>query len=232
MRLLAGGLDAGHLVAGDLAGKPAGISMSGWWGPAGGPWRRWPAPSRRVDGTWTGRRHASGLGVGGVADLAEDEVGGLFHGQRRRAAATPSARREASEGRVRGGAERASSMMQRTVGGSSACRNSACRRRRTGTGRRRRRGGKQVTSKPSRCGRGIETGDALPAHGLHLMRDRDAGDGRAADVVIGDQEGAGHRGEHPDLVTGLREVRPDGGSISQTISKRRTLMTATLARWP
>src|ERR1700731_3075575 len=38
---------------------------------------------------------------------------------------------------------------------------------------------------------GVDAGDAVAAHGLHLVRDRDAGDGSAADVVIGDQEGAG-----------------------------------------
>src|SRR6476646_3960959 len=42
------------------------------------------------------------------------------------------------------------------------------------------------------------------------MRDRDAGDGGPPDVIIRDQEGAGYRGQHPDLVTGVREVRPDG----------------------
>src|SRR5690242_21641578 len=42
-----------------------------------------------------------------------------------------------------------------------------------------------------------------------LVRDCDAGDGGTADVIIRDQEGAGHRGQHSDLVTGMREVRPD-----------------------
>src|ERR1700733_12850495 len=42
------------------------------------------------------------------------------------------------------------------------------------------------------------------------MRDRDAGDGGPPDVIIRDQEGAGYRGQHADLVTGVREVRPDG----------------------
>src|ERR1700732_4376559 len=42
------------------------------------------------------------------------------------------------------------------------------------------------------------------------MRDRDAGDGGPPDVIIRDQEGAGYRGQHPDLVTGVREVRQDG----------------------
>ena len=41
------------------------------------------------------------------------------------------------------------------------------------------------------------------------MRDRDAGDGGPADVVVGDQEGTGHRGEHADLVPDVREVRAD-----------------------
>src|SRR5580693_6723937 len=42
------------------------------------------------------------------------------------------------------------------------------------------------------------------------MRDRDAGDGGPPEVIIRDQEGAGYRGQHPDLVTGVREVRQDG----------------------
>src|ERR1700758_129051 len=42
------------------------------------------------------------------------------------------------------------------------------------------------------------------------MRDRDAGDGGPPDVIIRDQEGAGYRGQHPDLVTGVGKVRPDG----------------------
>src|ERR1700733_5662015 len=42
------------------------------------------------------------------------------------------------------------------------------------------------------------------------MRDRDAGDGGPPDVIIRDQEGAGYRSQHADLVTGVREVRPDG----------------------
>src|SRR5580700_4184131 len=42
------------------------------------------------------------------------------------------------------------------------------------------------------------------------MRDRDAGDGGPPDVIIRDQEGAGYRGQHPDLETGVREVRQDG----------------------
>src|ERR1700722_6681580 len=42
------------------------------------------------------------------------------------------------------------------------------------------------------------------------MRDRDAGDGGPPDVIIRDEERAGYRGQHPDLVTGVREVRQDG----------------------
>src|ERR1700722_20680421 len=42
------------------------------------------------------------------------------------------------------------------------------------------------------------------------MCDRDAGDGGPPDVIIRDQEGAGYCGQHPDLVTGVREVRQDG----------------------
>src|ERR1700722_19367699 len=42
------------------------------------------------------------------------------------------------------------------------------------------------------------------------MRDGDAGDGGPPEVIIGDQEGARYRGQHPDLVTGVREVRQDG----------------------
>src|ERR1700722_428668 len=42
------------------------------------------------------------------------------------------------------------------------------------------------------------------------MRDGDAGDGGPPEVIIGDQEGARYRGQHPDLVPGVREVRQDG----------------------
>src|SRR5581483_8571210 len=75
---------------------------------------------------------------------------------------------------------------------------------------------------------GVDAGDGVSAHVLHLVRDRDAGDGGPADVVIRDQEGAAHRGQDSDLVAACFRSGRTGGSISQTISNGRVLITATL----
>ena len=117
--LLACGLDAGHLVVRDLAGEPAGdfdVGDGGGQaaGHGGAGQHHHPGVDGHVDGVGV---TPAELGVGGVADLAEDEVGGVLPpGQRPqgggdadRQAGTPA---KAGSAAVQ---ERASSIMERTV---------------------------------------------------------------------------------------------------------------------
>jgi hypothetical protein len=106
--LLACGLDAGHLVVRDLAGEPAGdLDVGDGGGQAAGHGGAGEHHHAGVDGNVDGVGVTPAeLGVGGVADLAEDEVGGVLPpGQRLRGGgdADPPGR-DAGEGRVCGGA--------------------------------------------------------------------------------------------------------------------------------
>ena len=73
------------------------------------------------------------------------------------------------------------------------------------------RRGEQVAPEPEQVAvAGVEAGDGAPAHRLDLVGDGDARDGGPADVVVGDQEGAGDRAEHADLVPDPCEVGRGG----------------------
>jgi len=54
----------------------------------------------------------------------------------------------------------------------------------------------------------VQTRDGPPTHALDLVRDCDAGDRRAADVIVGDQEGGCDRAHHADLVSDVHQVGP------------------------
>jgi hypothetical protein len=214
--LLACGLDTSHLVVGDLVGEPAGdLDVGDGGGQAAGHGVAGQDHDAGVDGDvdWVGVAPAE-LGVDGVADLAEDEVGGVLppgQGLQAGGDADPPGR-DPGEGRVGGGA--GAGFLDHGADGQLAGPPAGARlvavdeqELADAVGG----GGEQVAAEAEQVAVArVDAGDAAPAHGLHLVRDRDAGDGGTADVVVRDEEGARHRGQHADLVPGVREVWPDG----------------------
>jgi hypothetical protein len=57
---------------------------------------------------------------------------------------------------------------------------------------------------------GIDAGNRVASHELHLTSDSDARYGRSSDVVVRDQEGIGDGAEHSNLMADVGQIRACG----------------------
>jgi hypothetical protein len=185
-------------IGGNLLDEPAGnVYVGNGRGETASHQRAGKNHDARVDGdiNWVGVAPAQLIRYG-IADLSEQKVGGLLPARQRaeRGGGADPPRRHPGKHRIRSAApgffnHRADGQVAGAPAQSGFVTVDEQELPNPISG-----GGEQVAAKSEQVAvPGVEARDAVPAHSLHLVRDRDAGNGRAANVVVRDEECVGDR---------------------------------------